>query len=232
MEQYETELVIEWFLDLEGRLKNFLKTVPINWNYKAVLPLVSGIIVEAAGLVDSVFRKEFDLSKSQLARKKLNIKHFSSQYEQRFSLSLKNTLIYQYPPVLLNPFLGWNASNKILYTFEWWDAYNKLKHEKIEHYTKCTLDNAVNSLCALHQVLSVLPCFFRSLVAHDMVALKGYAIPYAIESIENNREVMPFLVESELFATPYGMLQFPDKLNKISGGYFGGSKRLTQFLGK
>ena len=64
MEQREAELVIEWFLDLEERLNKFLKTVPINWNYKAVLPLVSGIIVEAAGLVDSVFRKEFDLFKS------------------------------------------------------------------------------------------------------------------------------------------------------------------------
>ena len=233
MDQTEAELVIEWFLDLETRLKKFLKTVPINWNYNAVLPLLSGIIVEAAGLVDSVFRKEFDLSQTRIARKNLKITHFSAQYEQRFSLSCKRTLIYQYPPILLNPFLGWTApGNRSNFILELWKAYNKLKHEKIEYYTECTLDNAVKSLCALHQVLSVLPCFFRSLIAHDMVALQGYAIPYAIEAIERSQENMSFLVESELFATPYGKLQFPDDLSKISGAYFGGSKRLEQFLGK
>jgi len=237
MDQTEAELVIEWFLDLEARLKKFLRTVPINWNYNAVLPLLSGIIVEAAGLVDSVFRKEFDLSQTQTARKNLKITHFSAQYEQRFSLSCKRTLIYQYPPVLLNPFFGWTApGNRSSSILEWWDAYNKLKHEKIEHYTKCTLDNAVKSLSALHQVLAVLPCFFRSLIAHDMVALKGYTIRHAIEEIERSQESMPFLVESELFATlfatPCGKLQFPDELGKISGAYFGGSKRLEQFLGK
>lgn len=233
MDQHEAELVIEWFLDIENRLSHFLKTVPLELNYNAVLPLVSGIIVEAAGLVDSVLRKEFDLSKSQLKRKQLNITHFSDQYEQRFSLSCKKTLIYQYPPVLLNPFFGWTTFNKKpIPTMEWWDAYNKLKHEKIEHYKKCTLDNAVKSLCALHQVLSALPCFFRSLMAHDMIALRGYAVRYAIEVIEKNPEKMPFVVESELFATPYGKLQFPDDVKKISGAYFGGSERLERFLGR
>jgi len=233
MDQTKAELVIEWFLDLEARLKQFLRTVPINWNHNAVLPLLSGIIVEAAGLVDSVFRKEFDLSQTKMARKNLNIKNFSDQYEQRFSLSSKKTLIYQYPPVLLNPFFGWTApGNRFSYTMEWWDAYNKLKHEKIEHYTKSTLNNAVKSLSSLHQVLSVLPCFFRSLIAHDMVALKEYAIRDAIEAVDRGQENMPFLVQSELFATPYGKLQFPDDLSKISGAYFGCSKRLERFLGK
>jgi len=43
---------------------------------------------------------------------------------------------------------------------------------------------------------------------------------------------MPFLVESVLFATPYGNIQFPDNVDNISGAIFGGSKRLEQFVGK
>jgi len=233
MNQTETELVIEWFLDLEARLKQYLKIVPINWNHNAVLPLLSGIIVEAAGLVDSVFRKEYDISQAKTKRKDLRITHFSTQYEQRYSLSNKTTLIYQYPPVLLNPFSGWmfnshEASNSL----DWWDAYNKLKHERIEHYSKSTLNNAVTALCALHQVLSVLPCFFRSLIAHDMIALQGYTIKYSIELIEQGQADMPYIVDSELFATPYGQTRFPADLNHISSAIYGGSKRLERFLGK
>jgi hypothetical protein len=181
MKQIEAELVIEWFIDLEARLKQFLRTVPINWNSNAMLPLLSGIIVEAGGLVDSILRREFDLSESRLKRKDLRITEFQKQYERRFSLSSNNTIIYQHPPILLYPFQSWSLpSNLDQSKLEWWDAYNKLKHERIEHYSKCTLSNAVLSLCALHQALSVLPCFFKVLIAHDMIRLREYAIPYAI----------------------------------------------------
>jgi hypothetical protein len=233
MKQIEAELVIEWFIDLEVRLKQFLRTVPINWNHNAVLPLLSGIIVEAGGLVDSILRREFDLSGSRLEREKLRITQFREQYEKRFSLSTKNTIIYQHPPVLLYPFRGWSLPPNVdMAKLEWWDAYNKLKHERIEHYSVCTLSNAVLSMCALHQVLSVLPSFFKALIAHDMIRLSGYAIPYAIKCIEQGRGDMPFLSESELFATPYGEIRFPEYLDNIRGATYGGSKRLEQFLGR
>jgi hypothetical protein len=233
MNQTETRLVIEWYHDLEARLNQFLRTVPITWNHQAVLPLLSGIIVEAAGLVDSIFRKEFDLSASRIQRKNLRITHFQDHYEQRFSLSSKNTIIYQYPPVLLTPFRQWVfPSGQPESTLEWWDAYNKLKHERIENVTKCTLSNAVLSLCALHQVLSVLPCFFKALLAHDMIELSGYAIPYAIDCIEQGREDMSFLSESKLFATPFGKQRFPDDLLSTDRTVVWSSKRLQQFLGK
>ena len=84
----------------------------------------------------------------------------------------------------------------------------------------------------MHQLLSVLPCFFKALIAHDMIRFRGYTIKYAISCIEQGQEDMPFLLESELFATPYGSNRFPDNLDNVSGAYFGGSKRLEQFLGK
>ena len=65
-----------------------------------------------------------------------------------------------------------------------------------------------------------------------MIRLREYAIPYAIECIEQGQKEMPFLSESDLFATPYGNIRFPDKLENISGATFGGSKRLEQFLGR
>lgn len=233
MNQTEAVLVIEWFLDLETRLKEFLRSVPINWNYKAVLPLLAGVIVEAAGLVDSILRKQFDLSGCKTQRKNLRITHFQDYYEQRYSFSSKNTLIYQYPPFLLNPFREWVfPSGQPESTLEWWDAYNKLKHERIEHYFRCTLSNAVLSLCALHQVLSALPCFFKALIAHDMIGLCGYAIPYAIESVEQGREDTPFLSESELFATPYGKRGFSSDLLETNKSLKWSGKRLQRFLGR
>ena len=108
MNQTETNLVIEWYKELEDRLNQFLRTIPINWNYHAVLPLLAGIIADAGGLVDSILRREFDLTGSQKKRQNLRIKDFHDYYENRFSLSSKNTFIYQHPPVLLNPFREWS----------------------------------------------------------------------------------------------------------------------------
>lgn len=233
MNQTENELVVEWFLDLEARLKQFLRTVPITWNHNAVLPLLSGIIVEAAGLIDSIFRKEFDLSGCKTRRNDLRITHFQEYFERQYSLSSKNTMIYQYPPVLLTPFRNWVfPSGKQESTLEWWDAYNKLKHERIEHYSRCTLSNAVSALCALHQVMSVLPCFFKAMLAHNMIELRGYSIQTAIENIEQRHEDLPFLSESELFATPCGKQRFPDDLLTMNRTIIWSSNRLERFLGR
>ena len=150
MKQTEANLVIEWFIDLENRLKDFLRTVPINWNHKAVLPLLSGIITEAGGLVDSILRKEYDLSGSKAKRHNLRINNFRDHYEKRYSLSSSKTVIYQHPPVLLCPFREWSLPPTMKMHLEWWDAYNKIKHERIENYSKCTLSNAVLSMCAFH----------------------------------------------------------------------------------
>ena len=65
-----------------------------------------------------------------------------------------------------------------------------------------------------------------------MIRLRGYAIPYAIECIEQGNQDVRFLLESLLFATPYGNIRFPDKIDNISGARFGGSKRLEQFVGR
>ena len=94
MNQTETNLVIEWFIDLEDQLKQFLRTVPINWNHNAVLPLLSGIITEAGGLVDSILRREFDLTDSKIRRHNLRINNFRDHYEKRFSLSSKKSIIF------------------------------------------------------------------------------------------------------------------------------------------
>jgi hypothetical protein len=65
-----------------------------------------------------------------------------------------------------------------------------------------------------------------------MIALGWYAIPNAIECVEQGQEDMPFLSESGLFATPYGKLRFPNDLSNVRSVEFGGSKRLEQFLGR
>ena len=153
MDQTEANLVIEWFIDLEDRLKKFLRTVPINWNHRAILPLLSGIITEAGGLVDSILRKEYDLSGSKAKRHNLRINHFREHYERRYSLSSSRSVIFQHPPVLLYPFREWSLPPKMKTELEWWDAYNKIKHERTEHFSRANLINAISATGGLLLVL-------------------------------------------------------------------------------
>lgn len=50
--------------------------------------------------------------------------------------------------IKLKPFEDW--SKKEEYTLlPWWTSYNKVKHQRTEHYSKANLNNALNSLSAL-----------------------------------------------------------------------------------
>ena len=50
------------------------------------------------------------------------------------------------------PFRAWNK--KIFVPLEWYTSYNHVKHNMIEKYSEATLDNVVDSFCALLVIMS------------------------------------------------------------------------------
>ncbi len=61
MDEIQAELVLDWYCDLESRFVNLLSTVPLTENNEDIfLPGISSITIEAASLLDTVFRNECD----------------------------------------------------------------------------------------------------------------------------------------------------------------------------
>ena len=50
--------------------------------------------------------------------------------------------------IKLQPFEDW-SKNEAYTPLPWWTSYNKVKHQRTEHYSKANLNNVLNSLAAL-----------------------------------------------------------------------------------
>lgn len=52
----------------------------------------------------------------------------------------------------LQPFIGWEHDARL----EWWDSYNKLKHDRNNNFTKATLKLAIESVAILKVMVMIL----------------------------------------------------------------------------
>ena len=214
-EQAENTLAL--YLEVEDRLASILDIVPYATQNETVsLPKLSSIIVEAGSLVDAVFREQVQTSKK---RDDLNISDFADFFERTRKLSSIRTLTYRWPHRLLRPFEPWsrrdtrNAPARLV----WWDAYNRLKHQRLAEIPLSTLHHSVHSVCALHQVLSQLPDFLPHLHRHDLIASRLYDVDYLIRAVSRGEPLNGFvMMESRLFGTPIGQRRFPADISKIS----------------
>ena len=75
--------------------------------------------------------------------KKINKSHKHSSYEVKIPVWNGNQNIRK-------PFANW-SDNKSL---EWWDGYNKSKHNRHSEFQKATFNNLTNAMCGLITVLS------------------------------------------------------------------------------
>lgn len=225
MEKENANNIIDLFIDLEYRLLRFTKTIPFKGiNKDVTLPLLSSIIVECGSLIDTIFREEYP---SCTNKKDLDITNFAQNYRKLESI---NTLLLIYPPRIISPYMGWIDKNGKYCARDWWQNYNSLKHGRIQNWHLATLSTAINIMAALHQVISQ-PSFIESLVLNNMVSYDN-DLTYILEHIKKNTVEFTILIESELFATPFGKRSFPSHPNEIQPINFSMSKKLIHFLGR
>lgn len=137
-------LVIAQFTDLEARLCSYMEYVPYVNNNKGVLsPKLPGMLMEACSLIDSVF-KHFVNDQKQNG----GFKGYVNSVEQWLDLENTTTIFLISPLKFLTPFKGWSQNVP-----DWWAAYNKIKHDRINSFEAASLENVVMALAGLHQVI-------------------------------------------------------------------------------
>ena len=133
--------VVTTFSSLESELMEFLTFIPLlPENLSVSSPRLAPLLLDSCSLIDSVFRHTLG---DDAAR---GLKAYAS--EDRLSLHEAATLLLSQPIQLLTPFLEWRSQAP-----RWWEAYNRLKHDRVKHYGAATLENTVLALAGLHQVL-------------------------------------------------------------------------------
>jgi hypothetical protein len=160
MDEFERHSVVQWYELLEDRLLDCLRFIPpIEAGLAVPSPQLAGIILEASGLLDSVFREispdPVTVGGKQKRAKALDMEDYEELYKVQFDLPNYRSYFLVSPPQVRCPFGAWDQGGHLA----WWADYNKIKHNRIENLRKATLNVAIDAMCALHQVLSRVPHF-------------------------------------------------------------------------
>ncbi len=99
--------------------------------------------MEAYSLIDSVFRDSTD------GAGRHTLKSYATLHECRLELESATSLLLVSPLQFLRPFRGWRHTVRV-----WWDAYNRVKHDRIQNYEVASFTCAVTAVAGLHQLLA------------------------------------------------------------------------------
>lgn len=98
---------------------------------------------DACSLIDSILRDCAD------GGKRHTLKEYAVLHEEHLELEGTTSLLLVSPLQFLPPFRGWCGATPV-----WWDAYNKVKHDRIRNYAAATYSCAVSAMAGLHQLLA------------------------------------------------------------------------------
>lgn len=140
----KANFVISQFSFLEQQLQDFMGNVPfIETNKKIISPKLVTIIMESCSLIDSIFH---EISGNHSER--FNLKKYSDLHEPTLELDENLTLFLNTPLEVLKPYNNWTKKQP-----DWWLAYNKVKHDRLNNINVATFENAVYAIAALHQII-------------------------------------------------------------------------------
>ncbi len=136
--------VIKNYTSLENQLLDCLEYLPhIPENKGAISPKFVQIILESCSLIESIFKSNAEEDK------KYNLEKYSKVLEPTLELEGAISLMLVSPMEFLNPFREWTIRAP-----EWWNSYNLLKHDRLSNQAEAKMEVAINSMCALHQVMA------------------------------------------------------------------------------
>lgn len=186
------DIVVAAFALLEAQLQSLLEYVPfIHQNESVVSPRAIPILMEACSLIDSVLRDSFRSTGRSPFRE------LASTSEPVLQLDDCTSLMLVSPLRLVRPFCGWTTTVP-----RWWQAYNKVKHDRLANFAEGVLCHSVEAVAGLHQVLA------RSSQLTGNLIKAGWfnEEDSAFESLVTNRAagVSPpeIAAESRLFVSP------------------------------
>lgn len=245
MDDFDKDLTLQWYEHLEQQLLEFLRYVPYSpQNLNAHSPLLANIVVSACSLLDSILRQissdPVTTGSKQVRRKDLAIGDYARLYASRFGLPAFRSILLLTPPKYLVPFAHWErfVSGRVPWSsFQpppWWSIHNDLKHDWIPNVKKACLEVAVDSLCALHQIITLVPDFASSVLRREWVRGPKSSPETTIQILEGQiKSKAPLFVETQLFVVARGGKEpFPEKIEDFRPGRFGASERLINFFGR
>jgi hypothetical protein len=193
----KASFAVSSFSGLEVELIACREYLPfVEANKQAISPKFVPIIMEACSLIDSIFREN-----TADKTKHYNLKKYGLEHEPRLSLHEDLSLFLNSPVQILRPFKDWTKKQP-----DWWAAYNKLKHDRLNNYEAATYTNAVLSVAGAHQLMARNKIFVGEFIKAGWINVQDDELMMKVASSAQLGALMgnppDMVIESRLFASP------------------------------
>lgn len=147
---HEIPTTIHWnyFLSLEedvAHLARFIELTTANFTCYSIE--ISRMLFAASSEIDVVAKQYCTSIHPQ--RRAENIVHYKDTIMERHPAFHSIKVRMPRFGLELEPWMNWGGEQQP----HWWRAYNKVKHERHEHFSKGNLKNALNAVAALYVLL-------------------------------------------------------------------------------
>jgi len=145
------KFVVASFIETEKMLVEVLDVIPYcEKHLKVWSPRFATILLEACSQLDSLWK--FLLDPDPASENDLTMKHYAHHFSDLLS-EVWTVFFGSEEPQVLHPFSDWKEAKCTEGTdtksLKWWNAYNKVKHDRLHERTTATLEQAVLALCGL-----------------------------------------------------------------------------------
>ncbi len=159
---HEIYAIWQSYLNAEKEIEDFLRYVPwVSMHREVYSEKLATILIDVGSQIDSILRQFINSDWldgfqgiDEIRRKKknnLNITDFQKVYVEILELTEKEIgFCFVLPNFNREKALKpWESAHPDGGRIEWWDAYNKVKHNRFEHSKCATLENTIMALGAL-----------------------------------------------------------------------------------
>lgn len=203
--------VLSSYISTENMLSDILRIVPYTKEHESVWsPAFSTIILESCSLIESLWKYEAKTS-PYVKKERLTIVDYFTYFGEY--LAPKWVVFWGEEPEKIQPFDAWLKTSgfkeRDYLELDWWEAYNKLKHDRLRNRTKATLRHAVRSLSVLF--LAILRCeFCRNAIAQaNWLYGEGQNLQAHLGEDSPSTKLEYITVESKLFTYAVGWSEEP-----------------------
>lgn len=203
---------LEGLCAVEAALETAVKYVPYCTVHLDVWsPQFAQIILDSASQIDSLWKAAEQTQNPSSSNEKRTITDHWDRH--RHSVAAQKVIFFGGPnPAVIAPFSEWDGSS--YKSPSWWQAYNKLKHDRFSNQSEATMSHATHSVAAL--LLAVVysgVCDVALISAQMLDTSKSSYNPWAFTETGLIRD-LPFkcrtIIETRMFAHPLGVFGVSD----------------------
>lgn len=198
---FPAKSVLNSYIAIESMLAEILRTVPYCIEHENIWsPVLVTVLLEACSQLDSVW--EFQARQSRyVVKKRLSMRDYHEHFREQ--IAFKWVVFWGEKPEQIYPYDSWNNSSDYS-KLDWWDAYNKVKHNRLLNRTQATFRHAVWALSGLF--LAILGCeFCREAISEaNWLSGKGHNLKAHLSEGSPSDKQFWVAAESQLFSYPVG----------------------------